>query len=327
MPPGVHLYTSDVGSFNPTHYVIDVDETSPSPAVAVLLDDGVTFEGYTIDASGSDTGGANAGLGVSAILASPAKGSWKTTPTVAPVTATVNQVVLLGGVALPAAAAPLAAPAQAGLLIRGQAHWTATFLSVIGGERLTRGIQVDHASDDVTGSTATLTAQHLTVILTRPTRPGQAFTDIAAVEIGAGGVGNPGAADAGNVVTVTNDAGDSASGRGIMIDASQGLGVYLRGGTATFTGVDVGNAVPGGGGEGVFVGYLIVGSNAPAARGLNVNQGAIHGQTRRAWASGPSAGSRPSTGSTSRRAAPSGVVSRSSRPCPAIPKASRATSR
>ena len=279
VPAGVHLYTSDVGSFNPAHYVIDVDETGSSSGVAVLLEDRAMFEGYTVDASGSDTRGLNAGLGVSAILASPAQGSWNSTPAVMPVAAAVNQVVLLGGVGPSAAGAPLVAQAQTGLLVRGQAHWTATFLSIVGGERLTRGIQIDHSSDDVPGSTATLTAHHLNVRLRRPTRPGQSFTDVAAIEIGIGGVGDPAAADAGDVVTVTNDAGDTAAGRGIMIDASQGLGVYVRGGTVTFNGVDVGNAVPGGAGEGFFAGFLVLGSNTPAASGLNINQGAVHGQT------------------------------------------------
>lgn len=132
---GVRVSTSDAGSLNPAHYVIDVNAIDPSLGYAVTLATGATFEGYTVDASGS--GAANAASGVAQILASPAMGT---------ATATVNQVLLLGR------------SGQVGLAVLGQSSWNVSYLSVQGAST---GILIDR-STDVTGAVS-LTANHLNV--------------------------------------------------------------------------------------------------------------------------------------------------------------------
>jgi hypothetical protein len=263
IPAGVHLYTADVGSFNPKHYVIDVDQVTTAAGYALLLNDKVTLEGFTIDASATSSTGVNAGAGAIYVVASPAQGAWTGTPTVAPVTAALNQVRILGNAAgAPngpvAALAPLvAAPVQAQtvLAVRGQAHWTANYLSIVAGAGTGRGILVNHATDAVTGSTATFTAGHLNVVLT------------GAAGATALGIGTNVADDAGNVVTVTNDATDH--GTSALKVGDLGTAVLITGGTATFTGVDVGST------GGSLRGYDVWASNTPAGLGVTINQGSI----------------------------------------------------
>jgi len=263
IPAGVRVYTADVGSFNPSHYVIDVDQlTTTTGGYAVLLNDGSSLEGITIDASATNASGVNAGAGVTSVVTSPAQGAWTDNPAIAPVTATLNQVRILcnaatlngataGGVRV---AVPAALPAQTCLTIRGQAHWTATYLSIVGGAGTGRGIVVDHATDAVAGSTAALMANHLNVVLS------------GAPAVGVG-IGTGVAADSGNIVTVTNDPVDH--GTNAIKVGNMGTAVQIAGGTSTFTGVDVGST------GGNLRGYEIWGSNSPASVGVTINQGSI----------------------------------------------------
>lgn len=258
IPAGVRVYTADVGSFNPSHYVIDVDQLTTSAGYAVLLNDRASLEGVTIDASATNPTGVNAGGGVTSVVISPIQGAWKNAPAVAPVTATLNQVRILCNAADPSApslrASLAALPAQTCLNVRGQAHWTATYLSIVGGTGTGRGILVNHATDAVAGSTASLTASHLNVILSGAPAIG--------VAIGSGMSG-----DAGNVVSVTNDAVDH--GVNAIKVGARGTAVQILGGTATFNGVDVGST------GGALRGYEIDGSSSPAAMAVNINQGSI----------------------------------------------------
>ena len=263
IPAGVHLYTADVGSFNPNHYVIDVDQVTTAAGYALLLNDRVTLEGFTIDASATSSTGVNAGTGATYVVASPAQGAWTATPAIAPVTASLNQVRILGNaVGAPSGpvaklAAPVAAavPAQTVLAVRGQANWTANYLSIVGGAGTGRGILVNHATDPVAGSTAMFTAGHLNVVLA-----GASGTTAL-------GIGTNVVADAGNVVSVTNDAMDHGT-RALQVGAL-GTAVLITGGTATFTGVDVGST------DGNLTGYDVWDSNAPAGMGVTINQGSI----------------------------------------------------
>ena len=263
IPAGVHVYTADVGGFNPNHYVIDVDQVTTTAGYALLLNDKVTLEGFTIDASATSSSGVNAGTGATYLVASPAQGAWTGTPAIAPVTAALNQVRILGNavgapnapVAKLAMAVAAAVPAQTALAVRGQAHWTANYLSIVGGAGTGRGILVNHATDDVVGSTATFTAGHLNVILS-----GASGTTAL-------GIGTNVAADAGNVVSVTNDATDY--GTSALEVGDLGTAVLITGGTATFTGVDVGST------GGSLKGYDVWGSNAPVGMGVTINQGSI----------------------------------------------------
>jgi len=276
IPAGVHVYTSDQGSFNPAHYVIDVDNFQGGPA-AVILGDKSVVEGYTIDASGSN-GAVNAAPGVVAVVATPSTGAWTSTPAVAPVSGRLNQVLILAKSAGPGVQGVPSDTNQTAFLVQGQSNWQADYLSIIGGAGTGRGIVLDHATDPVAGTTAVLTATHLNVNLAGGT--GQID-----VEVGTNGVSNgvnstagAVAADAGNVLTVTNDsAGNGIDGsksltpHNVEVGAG-GIGVHVFNGTATVTGVDVLPST-----ATAFVGYQIEQSNSPAAMGVNINQGSITG--------------------------------------------------
>ena len=274
IPPGVHLYTSDVGSFNPLHYVIDVDTTTGA-GYAVYLSDKSFVEGYTIDASATNPTLVNAGANVVAVVVTPITGGYTSTPAVAPLTQRLNQVLILskaiGGTANSGAPAT---NNQTAFLIQGQSAVQADFLSIVGGSGTSRGIVLDHATDAFAGTTASLVANHLNVSLSGGS------TQVN-VEVGTNGQSNgivgPGlaASDAGNILTVTNDAatdgGGAANPHNLRL-GSNGVGVHVFNGTATVTGVDVlGN------GPGAFTGYWILSSNTPAAKGVNINQGTISG--------------------------------------------------
>lgn len=275
IPAGVHVYTSDQGSFNPLHYVIDVDATTTA-GYAVRLQDKAILEGYTIDASATNGSGVNAGAGVIAVVASPITGAWTSTPAVAPITGRLNQVLILTKTTGTGSAAPASATNQTALLVQGQAVWQADFLSIVGGAGTGRGIVLDHATDPVAATTANLTATHLNVNLTGGT--GQMN-----IELGTNGVSNgvnstagSVAADAGNILTVTNDsAGSGIDGSASLTPhnlhvGAGGVGVHVFNGTATVTSVDVLASTTTG-----FLGYRVDQSNAPAAKGVNINQGSI----------------------------------------------------
>ena len=277
IPSGVHVYTSDQGSFNPQHYVIDVDATTTA-GYAVRLGDKAVLEGYTVDASGTNGSGVNAGTGVIAVIASPITGGWTSTPAVAPITGRLNQVQILAKVAGTGSNAPASATNQTALLVQGQSAWQADYLSIVGGAGTGRGIVLDHATDPVAATTASLVATHLNVNLTGGTRQ-------IDVELGTNGVSNgvnstagSVAADAGNILTVTNDsAGNGIDGansltpHNLQVGAS-GIGVHVFNGTATVTSVDVLPST-----TTSFMGYVVEQSNSPAAMGVTVNQGSITG--------------------------------------------------
>lgn len=274
VPAGVTVDTSDAGSFNPSHYVVDVDNVGAA-GYAVLLNDGASLAGYTLDASGTNIAGLNAGVGVRAVLVSPPLAKDRTVA-LAPVTAALNQVLVLSRNVQDQVDSDtevaVSAADQIGVLVRGQAQWNATYLSVIGGVGTTAGIVLDHAADDVSGSTAALVATHLNVNLAAPGR---------GVQVGTAGNGNgldaagPAEADAGNVLTILNDATDVGHGQGIpprgVRVADQGIGLLIFDGSVTTTGLDVSGSTA----EGAFVGYSILSSNTPAAAGVNINQGTI----------------------------------------------------
>lgn len=264
IPAGVHLYTADIGSFNPNHYVIDVDQVTTAAGYALLLNDRVTVEGLTVDASATSSAGVNAGGGATYVVASPAQGAWTGTPAVAPVTATLNQVRIFGNMVgapggPPAAkaganvAAPV--PAQTVLAVRGQAHWTANYLSIVGGAGTGRGILINHATDGAVGSTAVFTAGHLNVVLAG----GTGTTAL--------GIGTNVAGDAGNIVSVTNDATDH--GTSALKVGDLGTAVLITGGAATFTDVDVGSA------GGSLKGYDVWAGSTSSGPALTINQGSI----------------------------------------------------
>jgi len=268
LPAGVHMYTSDEGSFNPAHYVIDVDGTS-SKGYAVLLNDGAFLQGFTIDASATNVTGVNAGARVAAVVTSPILGGWSGTPAAAPVSARLDQVLILGS------ATPVAgAGAQTGLLIQGQASWTTSFLSIVGGPNTRRGIVIDHATDPIAGTTAKLAASHLNVSVTGGS--GQIAIELGSNghDNGVAGVPGPVAADAGNVLTVTNTPsldGPTAATPHRLSVGSAGVGLHVFHGTATLSGVDIVGGPQG------FVGVQIERSNAPAALGVVLQGGSISG--------------------------------------------------
>lgn len=262
VPANVHVYTADVGSFNPAHYVVDVDNVG-TKKYAVLLSNGATLEGYTFDASATNTAGVNAGLGLAgggAVIVSPGTGA---------ASATLNQVLVL------TQANASAATNETGVLVRGQAQWTATFLSVMGGAGSKTGILLDHSTDSTAGTTAKLTASHLNVVLSGS--PGQ-----VAIQVGTNGLtngvdstGHSASFDAGNTLVVTNDANDATPVSGnaahkVLVGAGS-TGFLVYNGTVTSNGVYVGSV----GTPGAFTGYNVMMSNTPATAGVNINQGSI----------------------------------------------------
>jgi hypothetical protein len=261
IPAGVHVYTADVGSFNPLHYVVDIDNVGLT-AYAVLLNDKATLEGYTFDASG--TTALNAGTGLSAVIVSPATGA---------AAATLNQVLVLtqnnAGTALN----------QTGVLIRGEAQWTASFLSVIGGRGSKTGVLLDHSTSST--GTASLTASHLNVTMSGGgVTGGQIGVQLGTntVANGVDSTGNPASRDSGNVLTVTNDANDSvpvsgASPHKVLVSAG-GTGFRVYNGTLTANVLDVGSTATSSA-PGTLTGYDVRLSNSPAAMGVNINGGNI----------------------------------------------------
>jgi len=272
IPASVHVYTSDQGSFNPLHYVIDVDATTTA-AYAVRLGDKAVLEGYTIDASGTNSSGVNAGAGVIAVVASPITGSWTSTPAVAPVTGRLNQVLILTKTAGTGGPGVPSATNQTALLVQGQSAWQADFLSIVGGAGTGRGIVLDHATDPVAATTASLVASHLNVNLTGGTGQSNIVLGTNGVSNGVNSTAGSVAADAGNVLTVTNDptidGAASLTPHNLHVGAG-GVGVHVFNGTATVTAVDIlGSTTTG------FTGYLVDQSNSPAAKGVNINLGSI----------------------------------------------------
>jgi len=262
IPRGVHMFTTDEGSFNPAHYVIDVDATS-SKGYAVLLNDGAFLQGFTIDASATNATGVNAGTRVAAVVTSPIVGGWTSSPVPAPISARLDQVLILGNAAAPAGT-------QTALLIQGQASWTTTFLTIAGGAGTRRGIVLDHATDPVAGTTASLAARHLNVSVSGGS--GQIAIELGSNgrDNGVAGIPGPVAADAGNVLTVTNDAldGPTAPTPHHLNVGSAGVGLHLFHGTATLAGVDITGGPQG------FTGVQIDRSNAP---GVTLAGGSISG--------------------------------------------------
>ena len=99
IPAGVHMYTADSGSFNPNHYVVDIDSTG-GKTYGVLMNPGATVEGYTFDASGTTNlnqgctiAGSTCAVPISAVVVSPASNG--PPAALAPFTATLNQVQVL----------------------------------------------------------------------------------------------------------------------------------------------------------------------------------------------------------------------------------------
>ncbi|HEY4186920.1 MAG TPA: hypothetical protein VGP07_17725 [Polyangia bacterium] len=276
VPAGVHLYTSDQGSFNPFHYVIDVDTTDTS-GYAVILQDKAFVEGYTVDASATN-GAINAGAGVVAVVTSPIIGNYKGTAVAAAVTGHLNQVLILSKATgtSGSSAAVASNTNQTALLIQGQSAWQADFLSIVGGGSTGRGIVIDHASDPVAGTTASLVANHVNISLSGAAGS-QTNIELGtnATANGIDSVAGPVAADSGNVLTVTNDTTtDGGTNSHNLKVGGGGVGVHVFNGTATVNGVDViGNGPTG------FVGYKVDLSNSPAAMGVNINQGSISGKT------------------------------------------------
>src|SRR6185436_9499361 len=85
----------------------------------------------------------------------------------------------------------------------------------------------------------------------------------------------PANADAGNILTITNDAADTSPAQGgpprAIKVADQGTGRQIFHGTVTTTGLDVVGTTMGGG----FVGYAVWSSNTPATAGVTINQGTV----------------------------------------------------
>ncbi|HEY4187397.1 MAG TPA: right-handed parallel beta-helix repeat-containing protein [Polyangia bacterium] len=266
LPAGVHMYTSDVGSFNPAHYIIDVDATN-SDGYALRLADQAFLEGYTIDASATNPNRTNAGVNVAAVVTSPVVGGWDHTPAIAALSALINQVLILSNASAPATNGP----AQTALLIQGQAHWTTTFLSIIGGGKTARGIVIDHATDPVAGATAALLASHLNVNVTGGVAQ-------VGIELGTNGLYNGvagrvgrAADDAGNVVSIVNDVATDGAGaftpHGLHVGSGD-VGMHAFNGAAAVTGLDVTGGPQG------FTGYQIDRSND---LGITLAQGSISG--------------------------------------------------
>ncbi len=265
IPANVHVFTADVGSFNPAHYVVDVDNVGTAH-YAVLLSAGSNVEGYTFDASGTNLSGINAGAGVTPVVVTPLSG--------AAANIKLNQV-LIASRSVPTDTTN----SQIGLLVRGQSQVTASFLSVVGGKGSRAGIVVDHATDATASTTANLTATHLNVTLTG------GIAGQVGVQVGTNGAANGSgtaaglvASDAGNVVSITNDANDSVPAGGTaphkILVSGGGTGILVFNGTVTSNVLDVGStATPTA--PGTLVGYDVRLSNAPAAMGVNINQGNI----------------------------------------------------
>jgi len=258
VPAGVTLDTSDVGSFNPAHYVIDVD-ASDEP-YAMLLNDGATLAGYTLDGSGSHPGGLNAAVGVVALLVSPA-------PQASAATAALHQILVLASRQLPTQ--------QIAVLVRGHAQWKADYLSIIGGSGTAIGILLDHASDDRHGGVASLAATHLDIELT-------GGVGAVGVQVGTAGAGNgldaPGASesDVSNALTITNDRLDSGAGslRRLAV-GPYGSGVRVHQGDVTITGVTVGSTA-GAASPGPLTGYEILApGTATSPTTVRINQGTV----------------------------------------------------
>lgn len=264
IPAGVHVFTTDEGSFNPAHYVIDVDATT-TKGYALLLNDRAFLQGFTIDAGATNPSGVNAGTRVAAVVTSPILGGWAGTPAAAPVTARLEQVLILANATAPAAT-------QTALLLQGQASWTASFLTIAGGAGTKRGIVLDHATDPIAGTTAALSASHLNVSVTGGT--GQVAIELGSNgrDNGVAGVPGPASADAGNVLTVTNDVlvdGASAPTPHRLNVGAAGVGLHLFHGTAALAGVDITGGPQG------FTGVQIDRSNAPRAAGATLKGGSI----------------------------------------------------
>ena len=278
IPAGVHVYTSDQGSFNPLHYVIDVDATSAA-GYAVKLNDKAFLEGYTVDASGTNGSGVNAGTNVIAVVSSPITGAWTSTQAAAPITGHLNQVLILSKTTGAGnGTTPASTTNQTALLIQGQAAWQADFLSIVGSAGTGRGIVLDHATDAFAGTTASLVATHLNVNLSGGTSQVDVELGTNGANNGVAGTGNLAASDAGNILTVTNDsAGSGIDGAASLTPHNihvgpGGVGLHVFNGTATTTSLDVlGSSATG------FTGYKVELSNSPAASGVNINQGSITG--------------------------------------------------
>jgi hypothetical protein len=265
IPADVHVFTADVGSFNPAHYVVDIDNTGTSK-VAVILSHGASIEGYTFDASGTNTNQSNWGVGTTVIMSTPVSGAGKTI--------NLNQVLLATR-----SVATDTVNTQIGFLVRGQSQVTANYLSVVGGKGSKTGVLVDHATESAGAKAASLTATHLNINLSG------GLANQVGVQVGTNGVANGSgttagtvAADANNVVSVTNDANDSAPAGGsaphnVKVGAG-GIGFLVYNGTVTSNVLDVGSTAPSTA-SGSLTGYAVLGSNTPAAMGVNINGGNI----------------------------------------------------
>jgi hypothetical protein len=235
IPADVHVFTADVGSFNPAHYVVDIDNTGTSK-VAVILSHGASIEGYTFDASGTNTNQSNWGVGTTVIMSTPVSGAGKTI--------NLNQVLLATR-----SVATDTVNTQIGFLVRGQSQVTASYLSVVGGKGSKTGVLVDHATESAGAKAASLTATHLNINLSG------GLANQVGVQVGTNGVANGSgttagtvAADANNVVSVTNDANDSAPAGGsaphnVKVGAG-GIGFLVYNGTVTSNVLDVGSTAP-----------------------------------------------------------------------------------
>jgi hypothetical protein len=270
IPAGVHLYTADVGSFNPNHYVIDIDTTGNS-AYGVQVGTGATVEGYTFDASGTTPAnqgcqGAKNSLNscpttpITAVIQSALN---NTPAALSPFTATLNQVQVLTRTT--GAAAAFAG--QTGVLLQGQAAWTAHYLTVVGGSAdgtVNRGVWLG-TPQGLAGAALSLAADHLNIILTGG--PSQIGVDVGL------STQAPVTTAVANTVTITNDAVDATNNRGIRVGAG-GTGIRVYNGTVTTTGLTVtSSATP----VNALTGYQILNTNSPAAMGVNINSGLIVG--------------------------------------------------
>ena len=268
--PGVHMYTADVGSFNPNHYVVDIDGSSTT--WGVQIETGASVEGYTFDASATTTlnagcAGVNMGSAgctpISAVVTSPALNM---PAAIAPFTATLNQVqVFTRGVATNAVGT---FAGQTGVLVRGQGAWTAHYLTVIGGAAGTgvtnRGIQLAQRQA-LALAALSLTADHVNVFMNGASTIG--------VDVGIPSEAALSSAVL-NTVSITNDATDHANSRGIRV-GNGGIGVNVYNGTVTTTGLDVASSAAGS----ALTGYNVLNTNSPAAMGVNINTGNIVGGT------------------------------------------------
>lgn len=279
VPAGVHVYTADVGSFNPNHYVVDVDVSTDT--VAVELGNGANIEGYTFDASGTTalnqgcigsattTAMSTCPTPISAVLATPKVGSYAgTTPALAASTAIVNQIQVFTRSGINGAVVGGTFSGQTGVLVRGQGALTAHYLTVVGGSgpatTTNRGIQLANR-EAVVGAALLLAADHLNVNISGGTT--QLGVDI----------GVPTEATVTtqvlNTVTIANDAVDAMNSRGIRV-GTDGIGVNVYNGNVTTTGLIVTSSttpVP------AITGYKVLNTSTPAAMGVKINSGTITG--------------------------------------------------